>query len=69
MEHAMLPTKHAKRRPLLRPLPAMDLLMMDMQPGSLGVRAGKLISDREAEILRARTVREELKRMEGSLSE
>ncbi|MDY3027581.1 MAG: ATP--guanido phosphotransferase [Candidatus Faecivicinus sp.] len=51
------------------PLPAMDLLMMDMQPGSLGVRAGKLISNREAEILRARTVREELKRMEGSLSE
>ena len=25
MEHAMLQTKHAKRRPLLRPLPAMDL--------------------------------------------
>ena len=25
MEHAMLPTKHAKRRPLFRPLPAMDL--------------------------------------------
>ena len=43
--------------------------MMDVQPGSLGVRAGKLIGDREAEILRARIVREELKKLEGSLSE
>ena len=34
------------------PLPALDLLMMDVQPGSLGVRAGKLIGDREAEIFR-----------------
>ena len=51
------------------PLPALDLLMMDVQPGSLGVRAGKLIGDREAEILRARIVREELKKLEGSLSE
>ena len=51
------------------PLPALDRLMMDMQPGSLGVRAGKLISDREAEILRAKIVREELKKMEGNPSE
>lgn len=51
------------------PLPALDLLMMDVQPGSLGVRAGKLIGDREAEIFRARIVREELKKLEGSLSE
>ena len=29
--------------------------MMDLQPGSLGVRAGHLIGEREAEILRAAT--------------
>ena len=42
------------------PVPALDLLMMDLQPGSLGVRAGRLIGEREAEILRAKTLREEL---------
>ena len=42
-------------------VPALDLLMMDLQPGSLGVRAGRLIGEREGEILRARTLREELK--------
>ena len=41
------------------PLPALDHLMMDLQPGSLGVRAGRLIGEREAEILRAKTLREE----------
>lgn len=45
------------------PLPALDVLMMDVQPGSLGVKAGKLISDREAEILRAKILREELTRL------
>ncbi|MBE5774148.1 MAG: ATP--guanido phosphotransferase [Clostridiales bacterium] len=45
------------------PLPALDILMMDMQPGSLGVRAGKLIGERESEILRASLVREELKKL------
>ena len=42
------------------PIPALDMLMMDLQPGSLGVRAGRLIGGREGEILRARTLREEL---------
>ncbi|MBQ8086939.1 MAG: ATP--guanido phosphotransferase [Clostridia bacterium] len=42
------------------PLPGLDVIMMDVQPGSLGVRAGKLIGEREAEILRAKTLREEL---------
>ena len=42
------------------PLPGLDKLMMDVQPGSLGVRAGKLISPRESEILRAKILREEL---------
>ncbi len=42
------------------PIPALDMLMMDLQPGSLGVRAGHLIGEREAEILRANTLREEL---------
>lgn len=42
------------------PLPGLDQMMMDLQPGSLGVRAGKLISPRESEILRARLLREEL---------
>ena len=37
--------------------------MMDVQPGSLGVRAGKLISERESEILRAKVLREELSRL------
>ena len=45
------------------PLPGLDVLMMDVQPGSLGVRAGKLISPREAEILRARMLREELQKL------
>ena len=42
------------------PLPALDVMMMDVQPGSLGMRAGKLISPREAEILRAKLLREQL---------
>ena len=45
------------------PLPGLDMLMMDVQPGSLGVRAGKLISPRESEILRAQVLREELKKL------
>lgn len=45
------------------PLPALDVLMMDVQHGSLGVRAGKLIGQREGEILRATVLREELKKM------
>ena len=45
------------------PLPGLDLIRMDVQPGSLGVRAGKLIGDREAEILRAKVLREELGRL------
>ena len=45
------------------PLPALDLLMMDVQPGSLGVRAGKLISPRESEILRAKVLRDELQQL------
>ena len=47
------------------PIPALDLLMMDLQPGSLGVRAGHLIGEREAEILRAKILREELAAMFG----
>ena len=42
------------------PIPALDALMMDLQPGSLGVRAGHLIGERESEILRAKILREEL---------
>lgn len=45
------------------PIPAIDALMMDLQPGSLGVRAGHLIGEREAEILRAATLREELSKL------
>lgn len=45
------------------PLPALDILMMDVQPGSLGVKAGKLIGQREGEILRAGILREELKKL------
>ena len=45
------------------PIPAIDILMMDLQPGSLGVRAGHLIGEREAEILRAATLREELSKL------
>ena len=45
------------------PLPALDVLMMDVQPGSLGVKAGKLISKRESEILRAKVLREELQKL------
>ena len=44
-------------------LPALDVLMLDVQPGSLGVKAGKLIGDRESEILRAKILREELSRL------
>ena len=47
------------------PIPALDLLMMDLQPGSLGVRAGHLIGEREAEILRAKILREELSSLTG----
>lgn len=42
------------------PLRALDKLMMDLQPGSLGVFAGKLIGEREGEILRAKLLREKL---------
>ena len=45
------------------PLPGLDALMMDVQPGSLAVRAGKLISPREAEILRSKVLREELRNL------
>ena len=45
------------------PLPKLDRLMMDVQPGSLGVRAGKLMGERESEILRAKVLREELTRL------
>jgi len=45
------------------PLPGLDQLMMDVQPGSLGVRAAKLMSSRESEILRAQVLREELKKL------
>ncbi|MGN0803684.1 MAG: ATP--guanido phosphotransferase [Candidatus Faecivicinus sp.] len=45
------------------PLPGLDVLMMDVQPGSLGVRAGKLIGEREAEILRAKVLRDELPKL------
>ena len=47
------------------PIPALDVLMMDLQPGSLGVRAGHLIGEREAEILRAKILREELSALSG----
>lgn len=43
------------------PIPALDAIMMDLQPGSLGVRAGKLISARESDILRAEVLREEMR--------
>lgn len=46
------------------PLPALDALLMDLQPGSLGSCAGHIIGEREAEILRARTLREELEKLE-----
>ena len=42
------------------PLRALDCMMMDLQPGSLAVQAGKLISEREGEQLRARLMREQL---------
>lgn len=42
------------------PVPALDMLMMDLQSGSLGVRAGRLMGERESEIFRAKTLREEL---------
>lgn len=45
------------------PLRGIDKLMMDLQPGSLGVREGKLIGEREGEILRARLFREGLREL------
>ena len=45
------------------PIPALDTIMMDVQPGSLGVHAGKLISSRESEILRAKMLREEMSKI------
>ena len=45
------------------PLSALDALMMDLQPGSLAVRAGKLLGERESEICRAQMFREELKKI------
>ena len=42
------------------PLRALDCMMMDPQPGSLAVQAGKLIGEREGELLRARLMREQL---------
>lgn len=70
----LMPTKEFMRRYsdiryaasmgyLHAPLPGLDLLMMDVQPGSLGVRAGKLIGERESEILRAKVLREELTKL------
>ena len=70
----LMPTKEFMRRYsdiryaasmgyLHAPLPALDVLMMDVQPGSLGVRAGKLIGEREGEILRAKVLREELSKL------
>ena len=70
----LMPTKEFMRRYsdiryaasmgyLHAPLPALDVLMMDVQPWSLGVKAGKLIGDRESEILRAKILREELSRL------
>ena len=53
----------ASRGYLHAPLPGLDVLMMDVQPGSLGVRAGKLIGEREAEILRAKVLREDLSKL------
>ena len=41
----------------------LDQLMMDMQPGTLAARAGKLLSEREGEILRAEQLREELPKL------
>lgn len=70
----LMPTKEFMRRYsdiryaasmgyLHAPLPGLDILMMDVQPGSLGVRAGKLIGERESEILRAKVLREELTKL------
>ena len=70
----LMPTKEFMRRYsdiryaasmgyLHAPLPKLDRLMMDVQPGSLGVRAGKLMCERESEILRAKVLREELTRL------
>ena len=70
----LMPTKEFMRRYsdiryaasmgyLHAPLPKLDRLMMDVQPGSLGVRAGKLMGERESEILRAKVLREELTRL------
>jgi len=70
----LMPTKEFMRRYsdiryaasmgyLHAPLPSLDVLMMDVQPGSLGVRVGKLIGERESEILRAKVLREELPKL------
>ncbi len=42
------------------PLRALDNLMMNLQPGSLAVDVGRLIGEREGEILRAKILREQL---------
>ena len=70
----LMPTKEFMRRYsdiryaasmgyLHAPLPGLDMLMMDVQPGSLGVRAGRLMGKRESEILRAKVLREELQKL------
>ena len=41
----------------------LDQLMMEMQPGSLAHKAGRLLSEREAEILRAERLAEELPKL------
>ena len=41
-------------------LPRLDQLMMDLQPGSIAIRAGKPVTEREADELRAKVLREEL---------
>ena len=45
------------------PLRGLDKLMMDLQPGSLGVYSGKLIGEREGEILRAKLLGEKLREL------
>jgi len=45
------------------PIPGLDALMMDMQSGSLAVGAGKILGEREREILRARLLRERLPKL------
>ena len=43
----------------------LDQLMMDLQPGALGLGAGKLLSEREAQIQRAERLREALPELLG----